>query len=81
MFLLSSGLSHFIKKDSFKCKLNLLFSFKRITKSLQNWLHDPSAECGQSIADFLGFLIRFPVKGVVRRCSEALTKKCLSQSP
>ena len=29
----SSGLSHFIRRDSFRCNLNMLFSFKRIAKS------------------------------------------------
>ena len=39
MFLLSSGLSRFIRRDSFRCNLNLLFSFKRIVKSskLASW--------------------------------------------
>ena len=29
----SSGLSHFIRRDSFRCNLIFLFSFKRIAKS------------------------------------------------
>ena len=29
------------------------------------------------IADFFGVLTNLPVKGVIPRCSEALTKKCL----
>ena len=37
MFLLSSGLSRFIRRDSFKCNLNLLFSFERIVKSSYNF--------------------------------------------
>ena len=39
MFLLSSGLSSFIRRDSLRCNSNLLFSFKRTVKSskLASW--------------------------------------------
>ena len=61
MLLLSSGLSYFIKSDSFRCNLNLLLFWSMI-------------------ADFLVFFTRFAIKLVIQRCSEALTKKCLSDS-
>ena len=39
MFLFNSGLSRFTRRGSFKCDLNLLFSFKRIVKfsKLASW--------------------------------------------
>ena len=67
-----------INQDSFRGNLKLLFSFKRIVKSskLGSW---PFSKMWSKAADFLGFFTRFP--GVILRCSEALTKKCLSDSP
>ena len=79
MFLLSSGLSRFIRRDFFRCNLNLLFSFKKIVKSskLVSW---PFSKMWSKIVDFLGLFTRFGVKDVIPRCSEALTKNCLSDS-
>ena len=76
MFLLSSGLSRFIKRDSFRGNSNLLFSFKRIVKSseLVSW---PFNKMWSKRADFLGFFTHFPVKGVIPRCSEALKKSAI----
>ena len=73
-------MSRFIRRDSFRCNLNFLFSFKRIVKSsiLASW---PFSKMWLNIAHFLGFFTRFPVKDVISGCSEALTKKCLSDSP
>ena len=58
MFLLSSDLSRFIKRDSFRCNLNLLLSFKRIFKSLKlaSW---PFRRMWSKIAGFLRFFTRF----------------------
>ena len=44
MFLISSGLPRFIKRDSLGYNLNSLFSFKI---SLQDKRHDPLVGCGQ----------------------------------
>ena len=75
MFPLSSGLSRFIKRDSFRCNLNLLLPFKRNVKSLKTRvmiLH--ISRMWSMIAEFLGFFTHFLVRGVIPRCSEALTK-------
>ena len=80
MFRLSSGLSRFIRRDSFRCNLNLLLSFKRIVK-YSKLASRPFSKMWSKIADFLGFFTRFPVKGVMPSCSKALTKKCLSDYP
>ena len=67
------GLSREIKKDSFNCNLNGLLSFKSIEKlsNLAFWL---SNNIWSKIADFLGVLTNLPVRCVILRCSEALTK-------
>ena len=76
MFLLSTHLSYFIKSDSVRCNLNLLFSLKRVFKiGVMTLQQDKTND------SFLVFFTRFPVKGVIPRCSEALTKKSFSNYP
>ena len=64
MFLLSSGLSRFIGRDSFRCNLNLLFSFKKIVKDFKTSIMTLRQNVIK-VTDFFGFFTRFPVKGVI----------------
>ena len=61
MFLLSSGLLHFIIRDSSRCNCYLFFSFKRIVKSSKpaSWLF---SRIYLAIVNLLRFLTCFPVK-------------------
>ena len=73
MFLFKIGLSGKINKVSFNCNLNPLLSIKSTGKlsKLALW---PSNNIWLKIAIFLGVLTILPVKGVIIRCSKALTK-------
>ena len=77
IFLFKISLPCEINKDSFKCYLNVFFSFKSIKKlsKLALWL---SNNLWSRIADFLGILINLPVKVVIPRSDpqKPLTKKC-----
>ena len=59
---------------NFNCNLNAFLSFKNIAKLSKVALW-PSNNIWSKIVDFLGVLTNLPVKGVILRCSEALTKK------
>ena len=67
------GLSRDINKDSFSFSLNAFFSFESIQKlsKLALW---PSNNIWSVIADFLGALANLPVKSVIPRFPEALSK-------
>ena len=77
MFLLSSGLSRFIRRDSFRYNLNLLFSFKRIVKTSKlERLQNPSAKCGQRQLTFWGSLLAFQLRvSSIISCVAATTRK------
>ena len=77
MFLFKTGLSRDINNDSFSCNLKPFFSFKRIEQwsKLNLW---PSNSMWSKIEIFLGGVrMGLPVKAVIAKCSQALTKICL----
>ena len=80
MFLLSDGVSLDINNDSFISSLKLLDSLHSIEKSLREpwWFENKK---WSAIADIFLFLTCFPVKGVMPKCSEALTLRWRSVLP
>ena len=61
-----------------RCNLEALLSFKIMEKS-SYIASRPFRKIWSLIADSVGFLMRFLVKGVSPKCSEERTKRCRSQ--